>query len=121
METLLQYLVNPFGIAIVAIVFGCLAILLWATPKDRERLAFQASCGYIVGMLVGAAFALYPVVLPASTDPVYDLTIHNTAAGEHGLRVGVIWWTIGMALAVSYFVFVYRTFRGKVSLEGEGY
>ena len=48
-------------------------------------MAFVASALYIVGMLVGAAFALYPVVLPASTDPALNLTIYNTAAGEHGL------------------------------------
>ena len=75
--------------------------------------------------LVGAAFALYPMVLPASTDPNFSLTIYNTAAGAHGLRVGFVWWTIGMVLALSYFVFVYRMFRGKVRVEegasGHGY
>jgi cytochrome d ubiquinol oxidase subunit II len=70
-------------------------------------------------MLVGAAFALYPVVLPAR-DHRYDLTIYNTAAGSHGLHVGLVWWTFGAVLAVAYFVFVYRMFRGKVEL-GEGH
>jgi cytochrome d ubiquinol oxidase subunit II len=66
-------------------------------------------------------FALYPVVLPASTDPAYNLTIYNSAAGAHGLRVGLMWWIPGMLIALGYFVFVYRMFRGKVQLEGEGY
>jgi cytochrome bd-type quinol oxidase subunit 2 len=74
---------------------------------------------YIAFMLVGAAFALYPVVLP-SRDHQHDLTIYNTAAGNHGLRVGFVWWTLGAVLAVAYFVFVYRKFRGKVQL-GEGH
>ena len=73
----------------------------------------------IVGMLVGAAFALYPVVLPGR-DPQYSLTIENTAAGAHGLSVGLVWWTFGAVLAVAYFVFIYRMFRGKVVL-GEGH
>ena len=76
-------------------------------------------------MLVGAAFALYPNVLPASTDPSYSLTIHNTAAGAHGLQVGLVWWGMGMVLVAVYFVFVYRMFRGKVRVEegasGHGY
>jgi cytochrome d ubiquinol oxidase subunit II len=76
-------------------------------------------------MLVGAAFALYPTVLPASTDTNYSLTIYNTATGEHGMRVGFVWWGIGMVLAAVYFVFVYRMFRGKVRVEegadGHGY
>ena len=72
-------------------------------------------------MLVGAAFALYPVVLPASTDPARDLTIYNTAAGQHGLTVGLTWWILGALLAVAYFTLLFRMFKGKVRLEGEGY
>jgi cytochrome d ubiquinol oxidase subunit II len=63
---------------------------------------------------------LYPVVLPA-TDPQYSLTIYNSAAGHHGLVVGITWWTLGMLLTLGYFVFIYRMFRGKVRLGGEGY
>ena len=70
--------------------------------------------------VVGAAFALYPVVLPARKAE-YSLTIANTSAGAHGLSVGFYWWSIGMVLAIGYFVFVYRMFRGKVRLDGEGY
>ena len=67
----------------------------------------------------GAAFALYPVVLPAR-DRQYDLTIYNTAAGSHGLSVGLVWWTFAAVLVVGYFVFVYLMFRGKVQA-GEGH
>ena len=93
--------------------------MLWANPKGKEKLAFVASSLYITGMLVGAAFALYPVVLPAR-DHQFDLTIYNTAAGSHGLSVGLVWWTLGAVLAVAYFAFVYRMFRGKVQV-GEGH
>ena len=61
-------------------------------------------------VLVGAAFALYPVLLPAR-DRQYSLTIYNSAAGAHGLRVGLVWWTFGAILAVAYFIFVFRMFR----------
>jgi len=30
------------------------------------------------------------------------------------LRIGLVWWIIGMALATGYFVFTYRNFAGKV-------
>jgi hypothetical protein len=29
--------------------------------------------------------------------------------------VGLIWWTFGILLASSYFIFVYRSFSGKVA------
>ena len=116
-----NYLAYPIGFLIPLVVFASLAMMFLATRKGQEVRAFLASCSYITGMLVGAVFALYPVVLPASTDPAYNLTIHNSAAGQHGLTVGLVWWTLGMILSVGYFVFVYRMFRGKVQLEGGGY
>ena len=116
-----NYLAYPVGFLIPIVVFASLAMMFTATRKGQELRAFLASCVYITGMLVGAVFALYPVVLPASTDPAFNLTIYNSAAGQHGLRVGLVWWTLGMILSVGYFVFVYRMFRGKVQLEGGGY
>src|SRR5207248_1783350 len=53
---------HPIGIVIPIVVFGSLGVIIWAAPKQKEKIAFLASCAYIVGMLVGAAFALYPVV-----------------------------------------------------------
>jgi cytochrome bd ubiquinol oxidase subunit II len=116
-----NYLAHPIAFLIPIVVFGSLAVMIWAAPTGREKLAFLASSVYIVGMLVGAAFALYPTVLPAITNPAYSLTIYNSAAGHHGLAVAFAWWILGTVLAIGYFVFVYRTFSGKVSLEGGGY
>ncbi len=107
----------PIGYLVPLVVVGSL-VYLWVAHRGRnEKGAFVASCAYIVGMLVGAVFAVYPNVLPASTGAQYNLTIYNTAAGAHGLIVGLVWWSLGMILAVGYFVFLYRMFRGKVKLE----
>ena len=116
-----NYKHHAVGFLIPVLVFGSLAVMMHGILKRADKLAFVASCIYIVGMLVGAAFALYPVVLPASTDSARNLTIYNAAAGHHGLSVGFVWWILGMILALGYFFFVYRMFRGKVRLEGEGY
>jgi len=116
-----NYLAYPIGFLIPTVVFASLALMFVWTRRGQEMRAFLASCVYITGMLVGAVFALYPVVLPASTDPALSLTIYTAAAGHHGLWVGLIWWVFGMILALGYFIFVYRMFRGKVQLEGEGY
>lgn len=116
-----NYLAYPIGFLIPIVVFASLILIFVWTRKGKELHAFLASCVYITGMLVGAVFALYPLVLPASTDPAYSLTIYSAAAGHYGLTVGLIWWLLGMVLCLAYFIFVYRMFRGKVQLEGEGY
>jgi cytochrome d ubiquinol oxidase subunit II len=120
---LANYKQYPIAMAIPIIVFGSLALLFNFHSKGKEKAAFVCSSVYIAFMLVGAAVALFPYVLPASTDPAYGLTVYNTAAPRYGLTIGLVWWTIGIVLALGYFIFVYRMFRGKVRLEdgGHGY
>jgi len=67
--------------------------------------------------LVGAAFSLYPVILPA-TNPSLSLTIDNSVTSQYAMKVALAWWSFGIVIAVGYFVFIYRMFRGKVNLEG---
>jgi len=105
----------PVGILIPLTVFGSLAAMRRFAARENDRAAFVSSCAYLGGMLVGAAYGLYPYVLPASTDPAYSLTIYNTSAGRHGLSIGIVWWSLGLLLALGYFTYLYRTFRGKVT------
>ncbi|HKD84522.1 MAG TPA: cytochrome d ubiquinol oxidase subunit II [Terriglobales bacterium] len=107
----------PIGYLVPAVVIGSLIYMYFAHARRNEKGAFLASCAYIIAMLVGAVFALYPNVLPASTGAQYNLTIYNSATGVHGMSVGLVWWSIGMLLAAVYFVFLYRMFKGKVKLE----
>ncbi len=116
-----------WGYIFPAMALAGLLALRWflAGPNARQNdhRAFLASCGYLLGMVSSVAFGLYPYVLPASTNPAYGLTVYNAKAGEYGLRIGLMWWVIGMALATGYFVFLYRHFAGKVSTktDHEGY
>jgi cytochrome d ubiquinol oxidase subunit II len=109
----------PVGWIIPVIVLASLVAMPLLRRRGDDRGTFLASTAYLVGMLGGAAFALYPSLLPASTDSSYGLTIHNTKTGAYSLRVGLIWWSFGMVLAIGYFTFLYRSFRGKVSVHGE--
>ena len=94
--------------------------MIYFSGRSEDRKAFGASCLYLCIMLVGAAVGLYPRLLPSSSDPALDITIAKAISGPYALHVGLIWWVLGMALAILYFVVVYRMFRGKVSL-GDGY
>ena len=113
-----NYLAWPVGWIIpVGVLAGLLGEFLF-TRAGQERKAFLASCLYLIAMLCGAAFAMYPSLLPASADPANTLTIQNASAGALSLSIGLIWWSVGMAIAIAYFVFVYTMFKGKVSSEG---
>ena len=106
----------PVGYILPALAVAGLAGIQFELRRNGERNAFLASCGYLLGMLTSVVFGVYPLVLPAR-NPVYSLTVSNTKAGDYGLRIGLIWWVVGMILAAGYFVYVYRTFAGKIGEE----
>jgi cytochrome d ubiquinol oxidase subunit II len=112
-----NYTEYPIGFLIPAVVAGSLILMFSANRAGNDRRAFLGSCVYLASMLGGAAYALYPTLLPSSNPGVADITIHNAAAGQYALTYGVIWWSIGMAIAIGYFVLIYRMFRGKVTLQ----
>jgi len=116
-QALENYRRHPWGWIFPVIVAGSLIAMPISRAKQRDFAAFLASTAYIAGMLGGAAFAMYPYLLPSSDNPAYSLTIYNARSGDYSLRVGMIWWLVGLALAIGYFTFLYRSFRGKVGLD----
>jgi cytochrome d ubiquinol oxidase subunit II len=107
---------HPWGYVFPALALSGLAGMLWFIRKQDDLKSFLASCTYIVGMLTSVVFGLYPLVLPASTNPAYSLTVDNAKAGDYGLRIGFVWWIVGMILVTGYTVHVYRSFAGKVKI-----
>jgi cytochrome d ubiquinol oxidase subunit II len=103
--------VIPLGVA------ASLFFMLYFRREGADKGAFLSSCAYLIFMLVGAAAGVYPNLLTSTTDPSLNVTVFNAASGEHSLSIGLIWWGFGMALALGYFIFVYRMFRGKVGAE----
>ena len=72
--------------------------------------------------LLGAPLAgIYPVWLRSTIDPAHSLTATNSASNSYGLQVALVWWTIGIALAGAYFVYLFHSTRGKVDVHTDGH
>jgi cytochrome bd ubiquinol oxidase subunit II len=119
-ETLANYHAYPVAFIIPLAVGVSLGGVFHFCRSGADGKAFISSCVYLASMLVGAAVSLYPRLLPSSSDLRYDLTVQNSISGPYALRVGLVWWGVGMVLALIYFVVIYRLFRGKVNLDGGG-
>jgi cytochrome d ubiquinol oxidase subunit II len=111
----------PAGYVFPALAVASLAGVFVFGRKQEDGKAFLASALYIVGMLTSVVFGVFPMVLPANSDPSLSLTIYNASAPEHGLRIGLWWFTPGILIAAGYFYFLYKRFAGKVQVEAEGY
>jgi cytochrome d ubiquinol oxidase subunit II len=116
-SALANYKAYPILFAIPALVVAALIGILSFTRRHKPLAAFLSSCFYLIFMLVGAAVGLYPTLLPSSTDPARNITIASALAGSHSLHIGLIWWSLGLILALAYFTTSYWLFRGKVSAE----
>jgi cytochrome bd ubiquinol oxidase subunit II len=108
---------NPFcwlGLLMI-IVASCTLIL--GLRLRVEEWAFLGSNFLLVGLLATGGAAIFPVMLHSTLAPENSLTAYALAAGRNSLLLASIWWPLGFALAIAYFVFISRRFVGRVSVE----
>ena len=97
-------------IAIVA----ALVVAFLSLARDWELRGFLASCVVIAGLLGMTAGSLYPLVLPSTIAPEHNLDVASSANDRRGLAIGLAWWIPAIVLAIGYFTYLFRSFRGKV-------
>ena len=113
-QVYISFTTRPWGIIFPIIAFVGLLGTGYFNFRKRDLAALLSSGIFIIGMLITAAFSLYPLVLPA-VNRINSLTINNASASQYGLVVGLIWWSLGIILAAIYFIITYRRFWGKVT------
>ncbi|MBI5280220.1 MAG: cytochrome d ubiquinol oxidase subunit II [Candidatus Solibacter usitatus] len=104
----------PAGFVFPALALVALLSIVRYRRQGEDLKAFLASSLFLAGIFFSAVFGLFPNLLPANSNPAFSLTVQNASAAEYGLRTGLIWFTPGIILAVSYAVFLYGRFAGKV-------
>jgi cytochrome d ubiquinol oxidase subunit II len=109
-EMLTNLVDQPWKLAFPLLAAGALAGMVVWQRRGAWGRAFAASGLFIAGLLTTMAAALYPYILPAHDGRPFGLTVQNAAAGDHSLTTALVWWPLGMVLALSYFVYAYRMF-----------
>jgi len=104
----------PLGMIFPLSGFASLAGMFYLPIQKKDIYTFVSSSIFIASMLSATAFGLFPNLLYANSDPNYSITIYNASTNEYGLKVGFVWWSFGIILTSFYFVYLYRSFRGKV-------
>jgi cytochrome bd ubiquinol oxidase subunit II len=105
---------KPWGFIFPILAFVGLVGAGYCNFRPRDLFALFSSGLLILGLLASTAFGLYPNVLPA-VNPANSLTIQNASSSAYGQTVGLVWWVIGIVLAIIYFVVAYRLFWGKIT------
>jgi cytochrome d ubiquinol oxidase subunit II len=104
---------HPWRLIFPVLAVVALLGILVNQRRARWGRAFAASSLFIVGLLTTMAAGIYPNVLPAHDGTPFSLTVFNAAAGHHSLTTALVWWPLGMVLALVYFAYAYRIFFGS--------
>jgi len=108
---------NPFCWLGVLVILGSAITLISGLSTSRETRAFVGSNFLLAGLLAAGGAALYPVMLHSTLAPENSLTAYTVAASPRALVIASMWWPVGFTLAIAYFVFISRRYRGKVSVQ----
>ncbi|MCX8145611.1 MAG: cytochrome d ubiquinol oxidase subunit II, partial [Azovibrio sp.] len=96
------------------IIGGLLALLFAA--KDRPGLAFIGSAVAELGIIGTAGVAMFPFVMPSSSDPRSSLTVWDSVSSQ--LTLNVMLWAalIFTPIVIAYTSWAYRKMAGKVTM-----
>lgn len=108
--------------ALGLIASGLAGLLLRA---GRDRLALVSSGLGIAGIVATPGLAMFPFILPSSSDPDSGLTVWDASSSPQTLFIMLIATAILLPIIMAYTAWVYRVLRGKVTAEdavrGHGY
>ena len=114
-------LARPWSIVLVLIMFAGIWGVFKYLNDGRELAAFLSSAAFLLGLMAATMAGNYPFWLRSTVDPSYGLTAANTASASYGLQVALLWFAVGITLAVGYFVNLFRSIRGKVGEDANGH
>lgn len=111
----------PVFFALPILAFLAIANVPRLVSKKKYANALVFSSLTMAFLLMLVAFQLYPVLLPSTIDPSYSVTIYNAASSQKSLGIMLTIVVIGAPFLAGYFLFLYKTFHGKVKLDDTSY
>lgn len=112
---------EPWLFIIPALMIFSIANITRQIAKKKYLWAFMSSAISISLLLIIVAIELYPILIPSTQDPAYNLTVYNASSSNDSLEIMLIMAAIGVPIVASYTTFVFWTFKGKVKMDEMSY
>lgn len=100
---------------------GSLFLVFYALLKRWFGIAFLSSCSSLFFLLSLYGIGTYPNLVISTLSPEANLTIYNAASSHKTLQLLLTIVAIGLPFVLAYGFWVYRIFRGKVTLHDMSY
>ncbi|MDT3399059.1 cytochrome d ubiquinol oxidase subunit II [Streptomyces sp. B1866] len=105
------------SLAALCVAVAALLAALAANQRGREGWAFALSGVTIAAAVAMLFLALFPDVMPSSSDPRWSLTAENAAASPYTLKI-MTWVAVVMApLVIAYQAWTYWVFRKRIGTQ----
>ena len=116
-------LARPLSWLLALAALAGLVVVFRGLRRGRDFAAFLGSCAFLAGLSIATAVGVFPVMLRAIGDPALSLTADNAGGDPAGLKTALVWFAVGLPLALFYFGVVHHLHRGKAvaAADGEGY
>jgi cytochrome bd ubiquinol oxidase subunit II len=112
---------NPGLFIVPLLAFLSIANVPRLVTKGKFVMAFIFSSLTVSLLLILVAIELYPVLVVSTLNQQYNITIYNAASSDKSLGIMLVICAIGAPLVITYTIFVYRTFWGKVKMDETSY
>jgi cytochrome d ubiquinol oxidase subunit II len=99
-------------LAVVA-ALGCASLI----TTVRSGAAFLASCITQAMTILTAGVALFPFLMPSSTDPDQGLTVWDASSSQKTLFVMLVVVIVFLPVVILYTSWVFHVLRGRITLE----
>ncbi len=105
------------GLVVVTAVLAALALIasIISNMRDREGWAFAFGAGTVAFAVLTLWLALFPNVMPSSTDPAFNMTIENASSTDYTLTIMTWAAVIFLPLVLVYQGWTYWIFRKRVT------
>ncbi|HKN09765.1 MAG TPA: cytochrome d ubiquinol oxidase subunit II [Pseudomonadota bacterium] len=110
-----NYAQYPWSMLAPVLAFGGSLLALAASRLGRAGIGFVLSCLGVAGVVLTAGFAMFPFVLPSSSDPRSSLTAYDAVSSHRTLQI--MFWVVVLflPLVLAYTSWAYRVMRGTVT------
>jgi cytochrome d ubiquinol oxidase subunit II len=112
---LANYTQYPWMLSAPVLAFGGTLLALASSRARRAGFAFVLSCFGVAGVVLTAGFALFPFIMPSSSDPKSGLTLYDAVSTHRTLQI--MFWVVILFLPIvmAYTSWAYRVMRGTVT------
>jgi cytochrome d ubiquinol oxidase subunit II len=108
---------HPYAVGLLSLAtVAALVLGLVMLRRDRDGGSFVGTTASVAGVVITIYTALYPRLLPSTSNPSWSLTISNSSATDYTLTIMSWSAVVLLPLVIGYQAWTYWVFRKRITM-----